>query len=106
MVIYPDFSGRQVEFADFWLDLLRNPTMLINILSHVAWRIEIVKDTIILEGRFFDCTKLVLQRFGLDDHTFRKLIKANIVPGPVTIGNKNFFDREEIESRILENCRQ
>lgn len=62
-----------------------------------------MKDTIVLKDRFFDCTKLVLQRYGLDDHTWRKLVKADIVPGPVTIGNKNFFDREEIESRILEN---
>jgi hypothetical protein len=65
-----------------------------------------VKDTITLEGRIFDCTKLVLQRYGLDDHTLRKLVKANILPGPVTIGNKNFFDRKAIESQLLENCRQ
>jgi hypothetical protein len=65
-----------------------------------------MKDTITLEGRIFDCTKLVLQRYGLDDHTLRKLVKANILPGPVTIGNKNFFDRKAIESQILENCRQ
>jgi len=65
-----------------------------------------VKDTIILEGRLFDCTKLVLQRYGLDDHTLRKLVKAEIVPGPVTIGNKNFFDRKAIESRILESCQK
>ena len=65
-----------------------------------------MKDTIILEGRLFDCTKLVLQRYGLDDHTLRKLVKAEIVPGPVTIGNKNFFDRKAIESRILESCQK
>jgi len=65
-----------------------------------------MKDTITLEGRTFDCTKLVLQRYGLDDHTLRKLVKADIVPGPVTIGNKNFFDRKAIESRILESCRK
>jgi len=50
-----------------------------------------MKDTITLEGRTFDCTKLVLQRYGLDDHTLRKLVRANIVPRPVTIGNKNFL---------------
>ena len=65
-----------------------------------------MKDTITLQGRAFDCTKLVLQTYGLDDHTLRKLVKANIVPGPVTIGNKNFFDRKAIESGILESCRK
>ena len=67
---------------------------------------RVVKDTLTLEGHIFDCTKLVLQRYGLDDHTLRKLVKANIVPGPVKIGNKNFFDRRAIESRFLENCRR
>jgi hypothetical protein len=65
-----------------------------------------MKDTITLEGHIFDCTKLVLQRYGLDDHTLRKLVKANIVPGPLKIGNKNFFDRKAIETQILANCRQ
>jgi hypothetical protein len=65
-----------------------------------------VKDTITLEGRIFDCTKLVLQKYGFDDHTLRKLVKANIVPGPVTIGNKNFFDRKAIESRMVEGSRK
>ena len=64
-----------------------------------------MKDTITLEGRIFDCTKFVLQKYGLDDHTLRKLVKADIVPRPVTIGNKNFFDRKAIESRILKSCR-
>ena len=65
-----------------------------------------VKDTITLEGRIFDCTKLLLQRYGLDDHTLRKLVKAHIVPGPVTIANKNFFDRKAVESRILESSQK
>lgn len=65
-----------------------------------------MRDTITLEGRVFDCTRLVLQKYGFDDHTLRKLVKANILPGPVTIGNKNFFDRKAIESQLLENCRQ
>jgi hypothetical protein len=65
-----------------------------------------MKDTITLEGRIFDCTKLVLQTYGLDDHTLRKLVKEKIVPGPVTIGNKNYFDRNAIERRILESCQK
>jgi hypothetical protein len=62
----------------------------------------LLKDTITLETRIFDCTRLVLQRYGLDDHTLRKLVRTKFVPGPVKIGNKNFFDRKAIESRILQ----
>jgi hypothetical protein len=35
-----------------------------------------MKDTITLEGRIFDCTKLVLQRYGLDD---RKAIETQLL---------------------------
>ena len=67
---------------------------------------KLLKDTITLESRIFDCTRLVLQRYGLDDHTLRKLVRTNIVSGPIKVGNKNFFDRRAIESRLLENCRR
>jgi hypothetical protein len=65
---------------------------------------ENMKDSIVLQGRTYECTKLVQQRFGLDDQTLRKWAKANIVPSPVRLGNKNFYDREAIESKILETC--
>jgi hypothetical protein len=69
-----------------------------------AYRAEgtLLKDAITLESRIFDCTRLVLQRYDLDDDTLRKLVRTNIVPGSVKIGNKNFFDPKAIESRILE----
>jgi hypothetical protein len=64
-----------------------------------------MKDSIILQGRTYECTKLVQQRFCLDDQTLRKWAKNNIVPSPVRLGNKCFYDREAIESRILASCR-
>jgi hypothetical protein len=63
-----------------------------------------MKDSIVLQGRTYECTKLVQQRFGLDGQTLRKWSKDNIVPSPVRLGNKNFYDREAIESKILETC--
>jgi DNA-binding transcriptional MerR regulator len=65
---------------------------------------EYMKDSIVLQGRIYECTKLVQQRFGLDDQTLRKWAKKNIVPSPVRLGNKCFYDREAIESKILTTC--
>ena len=39
-----------------------------------------MKDTIILQSRTYDCTKLVQQKFGLDPQTLRKWAKNNMVP--------------------------
>ena len=47
-----------------------------------------MKDSIVLQGRTYECTKLVQQRFGLDDQTLRKWAKNNIVPTPLRLGNK------------------
>jgi hypothetical protein len=63
-----------------------------------------MKDTITLQNRIYDCTKLVQQRFGLDPQTLRKWAKNNIVPTPVRLGNKCFYDREAIEIQILATC--
>ena len=63
-----------------------------------------MKDSIVLQGRTYESTKLVQQRFGLDDQTLRKWAKANIVPSPVRLGNKNFYDWEAIEIKILATC--
>jgi DNA-binding transcriptional MerR regulator len=63
-----------------------------------------MKDTITLQSRTYDCTKLVQQKFGLDPQTLRKWAQNNIVPTPLRLGNKNFYDREAIESKILATC--
>ena len=63
-----------------------------------------MKYSIVLQGRTYECTKLVQQRYGLDDQTLRKWAKYNIVPTPVRLGNKNFYDQEAVESKILATC--
>ena len=65
-----------------------------------------MRDSIILQGRIYECTKLVQQRFGLDDQTLRKWAKSSIVPSPLRLGNKCFYDREAIEIGILTRYQQ
>jgi len=64
-----------------------------------------MKDTITLQNRTYECTILVQQRFGLDPQTLRKWAKNNVIPTPLRLGNKCFYDREAIETQILANCR-
>jgi hypothetical protein len=58
-----------------------------------------------LQDRVYDCTKLVQEKFGFDPQTLRKMAKNNIIPSPVRLGNKCFYDRDAIESQILATCR-
>jgi len=41
-----------------------------------------MKDTITLQSRTYDCTKLYSKKFGLDPQTLRKMAKNHIVPSP------------------------
>jgi hypothetical protein len=60
-----------------------------------------MKDTIILNGRAFDGTSMVAQRLGIVGPTLKKMVDNNIVPKPVKVGNKNYYDRKAIETHIL-----
>ena len=63
-----------------------------------------MKDSIVLQGRTYECTKLIQQKYGIDDQTLRKWAQNNIVPSPARLGNKCFYDCETIESEILATC--
>jgi DNA-binding transcriptional MerR regulator len=63
-----------------------------------------MKDTIKLQSRTYECTKLIQKRFGLDPQTLRKWSRNKIVPTPVRLGNKCFYDCDEIERQILVTC--
>jgi hypothetical protein len=63
-----------------------------------------MKDSIVLQNRTYECTKLIQQRFGLDRETLRKWAKTKIVPTPLRLGNKCFYDMDEIERQILVTC--
>jgi len=63
-----------------------------------------MKDSIVLQGRTYECTKLIQQKYGIDDQTLRKWAQNNIVASPVRLGNKCFYDCETIESKILATC--
>jgi DNA-binding transcriptional MerR regulator len=63
-----------------------------------------MKDTITLQSRTYDCTKLVQQKFGLDPQTLRKWARNHMVPTPLRLGNKCFYDRDAIERQILVTC--
>ena len=60
-----------------------------------------MKDSIVLQGREFHITHLITQEFGMDHKTLTKLVKAKVLPAPVRIGNRSYYDRKAIENGIL-----
>ncbi len=60
-----------------------------------------MKDMIKLEGKVFECSRLIEQRFEISGHTRRAWVNAGIIGPPIRLGRKYFFDRQEIEKQIL-----
>ena len=60
-----------------------------------------MKDCVILGGREFNSAKKVEQDLGIDHKTRKKWIEAGSLPLPVRLGNRLYFDRIAVETRIL-----
>ena len=63
-----------------------------------------MKDSIILQGRIYEMYKACTAKIWPRRSNFEEMAKNNIVPSPVRLGNKCFYDSEAIESRILASC--
>jgi predicted site-specific integrase-resolvase len=64
-----------------------------------------MKDSIVLEGRAYHSIKKVQQDFGLDHKTLTKWTRNGQLPVPVRLGNRVYFERQALESRLLETAR-
>ena len=60
-----------------------------------------LKDTITLQKREFDSTKVTLGRYGMGKPTLRRLVKAGVVSEPIRVGNKHYFDRGLFERELI-----
>ena len=63
-----------------------------------------MKDTIQLQGRDYDCAEVLAERLGTTYSTIWKWMKAGLLPKPVRLGGRAYYDREIVEARILEQC--
>ena len=60
-----------------------------------------MKYCVVLGGREFNLAKKVEQDLGIDHRTRKKWIEAGCLPLPVRLGNRLYFDRTALETRIL-----
>jgi len=63
--------------------------------------VQKLRDTITLQNRPFDSTKITLEQYGMGKPTLRRLVKAGVVSEPIRVGNKHYFDRGLFESELI-----
>ena len=59
-------------------------------------------DMITLNGRELISRDTLRQKLGVHPMTISRWIKRGILPRPVNIGFRNYFDREEVEKKLFD----
>jgi predicted site-specific integrase-resolvase len=60
-----------------------------------------MKASIVIAGRAYDSRKSVHEQFDIDYTTIGKWVKNGLLPAPLRLGNRLYFDRKAVEIRIL-----
>jgi hypothetical protein len=60
-----------------------------------------MKDSIVILGRDFDSRKRVREKIDIDYTTIGKWVKSGLLPAPLRLGNRLYFDRAAVETQIL-----
>jgi predicted site-specific integrase-resolvase len=64
-----------------------------------------MKGSIVIAGRDYDSRKFVQEQFDVDYTTIGKWVKNGLLPTPLRLGNRLYFDRTAVAIRILATAR-
>ena len=53
-----------------------------------------------IEGRLYESTALIIERFGISSVTLNRWHKRGLLPMPVRLGRRNYYERAEVEARL------
>jgi predicted site-specific integrase-resolvase len=60
-----------------------------------------VKTTILLKEQEYDSASTITEKYGISYMTLYKWTKGGLVPNPVKLGRRNYYNRKAIENRLL-----
>ena len=60
-----------------------------------------MKDALEIDGRKLKSTKWVRTNFGISWITLNRWTEIGLIPPPVRLGRRNYYDQQEVEKRIL-----
>jgi predicted DNA-binding transcriptional regulator AlpA len=60
-----------------------------------------MRATIQLGGQNYESAEVLAERFGTSYSTIWKWQKSGLLPKPIRLGGRTFYNRQEVEARIL-----
>ena len=61
----------------------------------------IVKDVMELNGKEFHYSKLLREKYGVTQSTLTAWVNRNMLPTPVVLGNRYYYQADRIEELML-----
>jgi predicted site-specific integrase-resolvase len=58
-------------------------------------------DALEIAGRKLKSTKWIRTNFGISWITLNRWMLVGLIPPPVRLGRRNYYDQQEVENRIL-----
>jgi predicted DNA-binding transcriptional regulator AlpA len=60
-----------------------------------------MKKSITLQGQTFDAGEVLIQRYGISAMTLWRWVKRGLLPPPIKLGRRNYYERREVEARLF-----
>jgi predicted DNA-binding transcriptional regulator AlpA len=60
-----------------------------------------MKETIVLRGQEYDNSSTITDKYGITYMTLYKWTKAGLLPQPVKLGRRVFYNRQAVENHLL-----
>jgi len=59
-----------------------------------------MKHSFEIGGRLYESTALIVERLGVSSVTLNRWHKRGLLPMPVRLGRRNYYERAEVEARL------
>jgi predicted site-specific integrase-resolvase len=61
-----------------------------------------MKTTITLKDKEYDCANTIRDRYGIRYLTLLNWTKSGVLPAPIRLNRRVYYDRNAVEDRLLE----
>ena len=59
-----------------------------------------MRKSIKLQGQTYDAGELLIERYGISPMTLWRWVKRGLLPPPIRLGRKKYYERREVEARL------
>jgi predicted DNA-binding transcriptional regulator AlpA len=59
-----------------------------------------MKEVIQIKGKIYERGDLIMERYGISISTLYRLTRDGVLPSPVKLGRKSYYNLQDVEDRL------